>query len=65
MTDDLKPELELAVAELAFWLDFAKWWRSEHCGEEAPRMREILEHAEQRCERAARDTQKLRNDDNI
>lgn len=46
--DDLDSELELAVAELAFWLDFAKWWRSRHHGSEAPRIGAVLECAERR-----------------
>jgi len=52
MTEDERAELEVAVAELAFWLDFAKWWRQKYCGEEAPRIKELLQHAEQRCQRA-------------
>ena len=55
MKDNLNAELELAVAELSFWLDFAKWWRTRHCGEEAPRILEILEFAEQRYANAARE----------
>ena len=33
-------ELELAVAELAFWLDFARWWREKYCGQEEPRIKD-------------------------
>jgi hypothetical protein len=54
MSDNERAELEVAVAELAFWLDFAKWWRQKYCGEEAPRIRELLENAEQRYQRAQR-----------
>lgn len=46
--DDLDKELELAVAELGFWLDFAKWWRSRHDGGEDTRMLEVLELAQRR-----------------
>jgi hypothetical protein len=46
--NDLDTELELAVAELAFWLDFAKWWRTRHDSSEDPRIIEVLEHAERR-----------------
>ena len=48
LATELDAELELAVAELAFWLDFAKWWRSRHDSSEDPRMLEVLEHAERR-----------------
>lgn len=46
--ENLDSELELAVAELAFWLDFARWWRSRHYGSEEPRIREVLACAERR-----------------
>lgn len=54
MSDNERAELEVAVAELAFWLDFAKWWRQKYCGEEAPRIHELLENAELRYQRAQR-----------
>ena len=46
--DDRQAELELAVAELAFWLDFAKWWRKKYCPDEEPRIQELLAQAEKR-----------------
>ena len=55
MNNDLQAELELAVAELSFWLDFARWWRTRHCDEEEPRILEILEFAEKRYANAARE----------
>jgi hypothetical protein len=56
--NDLDTELELAVAELAFWLDFAKWWRTRHDSSEDPRIIEVLEHAERRYAEAEASCQK-------
>ncbi len=63
-TEEQQAELKLALAELAFWLDFAKWWRTKYCGQEAPRIDELLEQAEQRYLRAGsceKTTKKSRN----
>lgn len=46
--EERQAELELAVAELAFWLDFAKWWRKKYCQQEEPRITELLAQAEKR-----------------
>ena len=50
-------ELELAEAELAFWLDFARWWRSQHDSSEASRTQELLEAAVRRHDEAERSFQ--------
>ena len=56
---DSDAELQLAVAELAFWLDFAKWWRCRYYRSEDPRILELLENAETRYAAAEASCQKL------
>ena len=41
-------ELEMAEAEVSFWLDFASWWEAKHGEPIEPRIFEALAIAEKR-----------------
>lgn len=43
---DLETELELAATELAFWRDFAQWWKNKKGREESSRIKEAIDRAE-------------------
>jgi len=46
-------ELRLAAEELAFWRDFAQWWRDKHGAVNEPRVHQALARAERRYQRAS------------
>lgn len=55
--NDANSELELAAAELAFWLDFSRCRGSQHDSSEEPRVQELVEAAVRRYEEAERSLQ--------
>lgn len=56
--------LEKAREELTFWRDYAAWWHRAKGTSPEPRLREALQLAEQRYQKASRQRQGCRSAEN-